>query len=126
MGGYFDIEDALQRMLNEAGFDAHAKPLPASFRTPCVTVWMVNAQGANVAQADYSVEFDCRADDYAGAVALAADVANWVRGLGGAEIGGRPCYVAGDPLLQAAQPDASHPTCILATASAVLRVRIAD
>ena len=126
MGGFIDIEDALQAALNEAGFSAHAKPLPEGFATPCVTVDMLNAQQENAAQARYSVDFDCRAGDYAQAAELQASVANWLLGIGGTELGGVPCYVSGDPLLQRAQSDASHPTCILATVSASLLLRIAD
>ena len=126
MGGYFDIEDALQSALNSAGFSAHAKPLPADFQTPCVTVWMTNAQGVNAAQAVYSVDFDCRADGEAEAMVLMLSVANWARTLGGSTLGGVTCYEVGEPLLQGTQPDAAHPTVILATASVNLRLRIAD
>ena len=126
MGGFIDIEDALQTALNEAGFSAHAKPLPAGFETPCVTVWMVNAQPVNAAQVEYRVEFDCRADADAEAMALMLSVADWVRGLSGKAVGGAACFASDEPLLQGAQNDASHPSCVLATVSATLLLRVAD
>lgn len=124
--GFIDIEDALQQALNEAGFNACAKPLPADFGMPHVTVDMLNAQHDNEAQALYAVDLDCRAETYAEAAQLQCEVAGWARSLEGRSLGGKPCYLADSVRLQRCQPDAAHQDAILATVSAVLRVRVAD
>ena len=124
--GYIDIEDALQGLLNESGFDACAKPLPKDFACPHVLVDMLNAWDENEAQAVYSVDFDCRADTYAEAAQLQLAVSDAVRGLVGSELGGKPVYAIDNLRLQRAQPDQSHENVILATVSAELRARVAD
>jgi len=126
MSGYIDIEDALQARLAADGFDACAKPLPASFACPHVLVDMLNAWDENAAQAAYTVDFDCRADDYAAAVALQLSVERWVRGLPGSALAGKPVYAVDSLRLQRAEPDQSHQNVIIATVSAQLRVRVAD
>ena len=124
--GFIDIEDALQEMLSDEQYNACAKPLPEQHELPHVVVDLVNAQVDNAAQAVYSVDFDVRAADYAGAVGLQVEIANWAMGLAGADVGGVPCYQVDDVRLQRAQPDASHQNEILATVSAILRLRVAD
>jgi len=124
--GYIDIEDALQQLLNAAAFNACARPLPASFSTPHVCVGLLNAADANRAQGLYNVAFDCRASDYAGAVALQNSVADWARGLEGQDIGGKPCHQIDSILVQRAQPDSANEGVILGTVSVGFRVRIAD
>lgn len=124
--GYFDIEDALQSMLNSDGFDACAKPLPQSFSMPHVLVDLLNAGDANKAQGIYNVDFDCRAASYEDAAALQCAVADWVRALEGREIGGKPCYMLDSLRLQGARPDRANEGAIRAIVSAGLRVRIAD
>lgn len=126
MMGYIDIEDALQAMLNADKFNACAKPLPAAFSVPHVTVDMLNAQSDNPAQALYSVDFDCRAATYAEAALLQCEVADWVRKLEGHEVGGVPCYLVDSIRMLRCQPDAAHQDVVLATVSAVLRLRVAD
>lgn len=123
---FFDIEDALQAQLRLAGFNACAKPLPSGFSMPHVTVVQLNAWDENFAQAVYSVDFDVRCGGYAEAVRVQNAVANWVHNLPGRDVGGVPCYQIDSLRLQQAQPDASHPTAILATVSANLRMRLAD
>lgn len=125
MGGYFDIEGALQEMLRSEGYDACAKPLPSGFGMPHVLVDEVGAREANAAQADYDVDFDVRCADYAQAARMQSELANWARGLAGRDIGGVPCYAA-ESRKQRIAPDLSHPTAALATVSATLRMRIAD
>jgi hypothetical protein len=124
--GFIDIEDALQARLNEAGIDACAKPLPASFACPHVCVDMLNAWDENAAQAVYSVDIDCRAEVYGEAAELQIAVADLVRELPGSDLGGKPVYAVDSLRLQRAQPDLSHQNVIIATVSANLRVRVAD
>lgn len=124
--GYIDIEDALQSALNVAGFDACAKPLPQRFACPHVCVDMLNASDANEAQALYAVDFDCRAETYAQAAELQLAVSDFARGLVGSSLGGKPVYALDSLRLQRAQPDQSNQNVIIATVSAVLRVRVAD
>ena len=126
MSEFIDVEDALQAALNGAGFDACAKPLPAGFACPHVLVDMLSAWDDNAAQAVYSVDFDCRAETYGDAAALQLVVANWLRGLPGSELGGKPVYAVDSLRLQRAELDQSHENVILATVSAELRVRVAD
>lgn len=123
---YIDIEDALQQALNAAGFNACAKPLPHDFACPHVLVDMLNAWDDNPAQAVYSVDFDCRAEDYAEAAELQLSASDFVRGLPGTELGGKPCYAIDNLRLLRAEPDQSHQNVIIATVSAELRVRVAD
>ena len=124
MIGYIDIEDALQAMLNSAGFNAGARPLPAGFGTPHVLVTLLNAADTNRAQALYNVALDCRADDYEGAVALARAVSDWARGLEGRWIGEAYCHQLDSLRMTQAQPDASHEDVIMSTVSVGLLVRI--
>lgn len=124
--GYIDIEDALQRALNAAGFTACAKPLPHGFACPHVLVDLLNAADDNAAQAVYNVDFDCRAQSYADAAQLQIDVSGFVRSLVGSELDGKPVYAVDTLRLQRAQPDQSHKDTIIATVSAELRVRVAD
>lgn len=126
MSEFIDVEDALQARLNDAGFAACAKPLPAAFACPHVLVDMLNAWDENAAQAVYSVDLDCRAATYGEAAALQASVANWLRGLPGSELGGKPVYALDSLRLQRAEPDQSNQNVILATVSAEMRVRVAD
>jgi len=126
MSSFIDIEDALQQALNAAGFDAHAKPLPYAFSTPCVTVDMTGAWDDNAAQALYSVDFDCRAADYADAAQLQIGVSNAVRALVGSALAGKPLYAIDEMRIQRCEPDQSHQNVIIATVSATLRVRVAD
>jgi len=126
MMGYFDIEDALQAMLNADGFNACAKPLPESFTMPHVVVDLLNAGDANRAQGIYNVDFDCRAATYEDAAELQCSVANWARELEGKSIGGRPCYMLDTLRLQGIRPDRSNEGALKAIVSAGLRVRIAD
>ena len=126
MSSFIDIEDALQQALNVASISAHAKPLPQAFRMPCVTVDMLGAWEDNAAQAIYTVDFDCRAADYAQAAQLQLDVSNAVRALMGSTLGGKPLYALDELRLQRIEPDQSHQNAILATVSATLRVRVAD
>lgn len=121
-----DIEDALQARLNADGFDACAKPLPASFSMPHVTVDCLNVQPDNRAQAVYAVDLDVRAGDYATAAAEANRVAEWLATLPGTVLGGVPCYALDGWNVQRAQPDASNQGVVMATVSASLRLRVAD
>lgn len=126
MSGFIDVEDALQAALNESGFAACAKPLPAGFACPHVCVDMLNAWDDNAAQAVYSVDLDCRAETYGEAAELQISVANFVRQLPGSALHGRPVYMVDSLRLQRAEPDQSHQDVIIATVSANLRVRAAD
>lgn len=126
MSGFIDVEDALQALLGDSGFDACAKPLPADFACPHVTVDMLNAWDENAAQAVYSVDFDCRAESYGEAAELQLAVANLVRELPGSTLAGKPVYAVDALRLQRAEPDQSHQDVIIATVSAELRVRVAD
>lgn len=123
---FFDIEDALQSALTTEGYNACAKPLPATFTTPHIVVDMLNAWEENAAQAIYSVDFDVRCDGYASAAQTQDQIANWIMTLPGNSIGGVPCYLVDSLRLQRAQPDAAHPTLIMATVSANLRLRLAE
>ena len=123
---YIDIEDALQALLTADGYNACAKPLPANFTAPHITVDLLNAADVNAAQAVYNVDFDVRADDYAGAVSTACAIADWARKLEGSTIGGVPCYRVDTLRIGRAAPDPSNQQKILATVSAGLRLRVAD
>jgi len=129
MSNYIDIEDALQAMLNAdttITASACAKPLPASFVMPHIVVDELNAYDVNRAQAVYNVVFTIRAAEYAQAAQLACELGDWVRGLEGATIGGKPCYQVDALTKQRVEPDASHESALLAKVSASLWLRVAD